>query len=150
MDEPGTHSYQISPNSEWAIHTYSSFDNPPVIDVVHLPDHKVINTLVSNTVLKNRIKQLKTKPVEFFKVEIGGGVKLDGYCIKPYNFDSSKKYPVLFYVYGEPAAQTVLDVWDSMMWLWHEMLAQQGYIIISVDNRGTPGSKRQGLEKINL
>lgn len=146
QDEPGTHSYQVSPNSEWAIHTYSLFDTPPVIDVVHLPDHKVINTLVSNSELKNRIKQLKTKPAEFFKVDIGSGVKLDGYCMKPYNFDASKKYPVLFYVYGEPAAQTVLDEWDRG-WFWHEMLTQQGYIIISVDNRGTPAPRGREWRK---
>jgi dipeptidyl-peptidase-4 len=146
QDEPGTHSYQISPNSEWAIHTYSSFDTPPVIDVVHLPDHKVINTLVSNSELKKRMKELKTRPVEFFKVDIGSGVKLDGYCMKPYNFDASKKYPVLFYVYGEPAAQTVLDEWDRG-WFWHEMLTQQGYIVISVDNRGTPAPRGREWRK---
>jgi dipeptidyl-peptidase-4 len=145
-DEPGTHSYQISPNSEWAIHSYSSFSNPPVVDVVHLPDHIVLNTLISNSELKKRIGQLKTKPVEFFKVDIGNGVKLDGYCIKPYNFDPQKKYPVLFYVYGEPAAQTVLDEWERD-WFWHEMLAQQGYIIISVDNRGTPGPRGRDWRK---
>ena len=146
QDEPGTHSYQISPNSEWAIHTYSFFSNPPIVDVVHLPDHKVVNTLVSNSELKKRIEQLKTKPVKFFKVDIGSGILLDGYCIKPYNFDPSKKYPVLFYVYGEPAAQTVLDEWERD-WFWHEMLAQQGYIIISVDNRGTPGPRGREWRK---
>ncbi len=140
-DEPGTHSYQISPNSEWAIHTYSSFDVPSTTDIVHLPDHKVYQTLVSNSELKEKIKNLKISPVEFFKVNIGGGVTLDGYCIKPYNFDPAKKYPVLFNVYGEPAAQTVLDRWMGRGWLWHEMLAQQGYIIMSIDNQGTPAPK---------
>jgi dipeptidyl-peptidase-4 len=146
-DEPGTHAYQVSPNSEWAIHTYSSFGTPPVVNVVHLPNHKVINTLVSNSTLKNRINQLKEKPVEFFQVEIASGIKLDGYCMKPFNFDSTKKYPVLFYVYGEPAAQTVLDDWEGSNWLWHEMLTQQGYIIISVDNRGTPGPRGRDWRK---
>ncbi len=148
VDEPGTHSYQISPNSEWAIHTYSSFDVPPVMDIVHLPDHKVYRTLVSNSELKERIKELKTSPVEFFKVDIGNGINLDGYCIKPYDFNPSKKYPVLFYVYGEPAAQTVLDQWMGREWLWHEMLAQQGYIIISVDNQGTPAPKGREWRQI--
>jgi dipeptidyl-peptidase-4 len=145
-NEPGTHSYQVSPNSDWAIHTYSAFSNPPVVDIVHLPDHKVSKTLVSNLGLKDKLKMLKVKPVEFFKVNIGGGVLLDGYCIKPYNFDPSKKYPVLFYVYGEPAAQTVLDEWERD-WFWHEMLAQEGYIIISVDNRGTPGPRGREWRK---
>lgn len=147
-NETGTHSYQISPNSEWAIHRYSSFDVPPITNVVHLPDHKVYKTLVANTKLKETVKKLKIKPVEFFKVDIGNGVKLDGYCIKPYNFDPSKKYPVLFYVYGEPAAQTVLDRWMGTSYLWHEMLAQEGYIIMSVDNRGTPAPKGRAWRKI--
>jgi len=147
-NEPGTHSYQVSPNSKWAIHTYSSFDVPPVTDVVHLPNHKVYKTLVANTKLKETVNKLKRKPVEFFKVDIGNGVKLDGYCIKPYNFNPNKKYPVLFNVYGEPAAQTVLDRWMGNNYLWHEMLAQQGYIIMSVDNRGTPAPKGRAWRKI--
>jgi dipeptidyl-peptidase-4 len=89
---------------------------------------------------------LKIKPVDFFKVNIGGEVLLDGYCIKPYNFNPAKKYPVLFYVYGEPAAQTVLDEWERD-WFWHEMLAQEGYIIISIDNRGTPSPRGREWRK---
>ena len=122
QDEPGTHSYQVSPNSEWAIHTYSAFGIPAVVDIVHLPDHKVTKTLVSNFGLKDKLKVLKVKPVEFFKVNIGGGVLLDGYCIKPYNFDPTKKYPVLFYVYGEPAAKRYLmngKEIGSGMRCWH-------------------------------
>ncbi len=147
QNEPGTHSYQISPNSEWAIHRYSSFDTPPIVNLVHLPDHKVYQTLVANTKLKATLDKLKRKPVEFFKVNIGNGVKLDGFCIKPYNFSPHKKYPVLFYVYGEPAGQTVLDRWMGNTYLWHEMLAQEGYIIMSVDNRGTPAPKGRAWRK---
>jgi dipeptidyl-peptidase-4 len=145
-DEPGTHSYQVSPNSEWAIHTYTTFSSPPIVNLVHLPDHRVTKSLVSNSDLKDKLIKLKIKPVEFFKVDIGNGVLLDGYCIKPFNFDSSKKYPVLFYVYGEPAAQTVLDEWERD-WYWHEMLAQEGYIVISVDNRGTPAPRGREWRK---
>ncbi len=147
-NEPGTHSYQISPNSEWAIHTYSSFDVPPIINVVHLPDHKVVKTLVTNEKLKATLKKLKINHVEFFKVNIDNGVNLDGYCIKPYNFNQAKKYPVLFNVYGEPAGQTVLDRWMGSNYLWHQMLAQEGYIIMSVDNRGTPAPKGREWRKI--
>ena len=148
VEEQGYNTYQMSPNSEWAIHTFSAFDTPPETDLVHLPDHKVVRTLVSNDELIKNVKDLKIKPVEFFKVKIGGGVTLDGYCVKPYNFDPSKKYPVLFYVYGEPAAQTVVDRWGGTNWLWHEMLAQQGYVIISVDNRGTPAPKGREWRKV--
>jgi dipeptidyl-peptidase-4 len=67
--------------------------------------------------------------------------------IKPPNFDPSKKYPVLFYVYGEPWGQTVVDKWGGSRYLWHQMLAQQGYIVMSIDNRGTPSPKGREWRK---
>jgi dipeptidyl-peptidase-4 len=75
-------------------------------------------------------------------------VELDGWMIKPYDFDPKKRYPVLFHVYGEPAGQTVLDRWGGRNKLWHLMLAQQGYIVISVDNRGTPAPRGRAWRKI--
>jgi dipeptidyl-peptidase-4 len=80
-------------------------------------------------------------------VDIGGGVTLDGYMLKPPGFDPNKKYPILFYAYGEPAAQTVVDLWGGEEYLWHAMLAQQGYIVASVDNRGTPAPKGRAWRK---
>jgi dipeptidyl-peptidase-4 len=67
--------------------------------------------------------------------------------MKPYNFDPTKKYPVLFYVYGEPAGQTVMDTWGGSTYLWHLMLTQQGYIVVSVDNRGTPAPRGREWRK---
>jgi dipeptidyl-peptidase-4 len=133
----GTHRYQISPDSKWAFHTYSSFGNPATTDLVRLPSHQKVRTLVDNTVLKNKVKALQRQAVEFFRVDIGEGVLLDCWCMKPPDFDPAKKYPVLFYVYGEPWGQTVLDRWGGNGYLWHLMLTQQGYLVMSVDNRGT-------------
>jgi len=137
----GYHEYNVSPDTKWAIHTWSDFETPETVELINLPKHKTIKTLSSNDRLKEAIKDLKKLPVEFFRVDIGDGVKLDGWMMKPYNFDESKKYPVLFYVYGEPWSQTVLDQFASIQYLWYLMLTQQGYIIISVDNRGTPAPR---------
>src|SRR5262249_21721127 len=90
---------------------------------------------------------LKQAPVEFTQTDIGGGIKLDTWIMRPVDFDSTKKYPVLFYVYGEPADQTVKDEWQGSRWLWHLMLTQQGYIVASVDNRGTPGPRGRDWRK---
>jgi dipeptidyl-peptidase-4 len=90
---------------------------------------------------------LKKGSHEFFRIDIGGGVELDGWMIKPPDFDASKKYPVLYYVYGEPAGQTVMDLWTGTDYLWYQMLAQQGYIIVSVDNRGTPAPRGKAWRK---
>ena len=145
---PGLHSYNISPRGEFAIHFYNTFNTVPVIDVVRLPQHTVARTLIDNRELQDRLAKLKQTPSEFFKVDIGEGVQLDGWMMKPPDFDPQKRYPVLFYVYGEPWGQTVLDAWGGRNRLWHAMLAQQGYIVMSVDNRGTPAPKGRAWRKI--
>lgn len=144
--QAGTHSYQISPAGRFAIHTCSTFDSPPVIDLIDLPRHRVLRTLVSNDSLKSRLNALKRKPVEFFRVDIGRAI-LDGWCLKPPDFDEKSNYPVVVYVYGEPAAQTVLDRWGGRTYLWHLLLAQKGYVVLSIDNRGTPAPKGRDWRK---
>ena len=136
-DQPGWHDYQVSPNGKWAIHTWSRMDQPPAIELINLPDHKTIRLLVDNKPLKEKLNKLGMSPAEFSQVEIEEGVKLDGYCLAPVDFDPKKKYPLLVYVYGEPAGQTVTDRWGGSSYLWHQMLAQQGYFVMSFDNRGT-------------
>jgi dipeptidyl-peptidase-4 len=81
-------------------------------------------------------------------VNAGAGVTLDGWCIKPPNFNPAKKYPALFHVYGEPAGQTVLDHWGGDNHLWNLMLAQQGYVVMSVDNQGTPAPRGRDWRKV--
>jgi dipeptidyl-peptidase-4 len=132
----GTHSYQMSPGAEWAIHTYSSFGVPPVFDIVRLPEHSVARTLADNAGVRARLAQLRSPPVEFFRVDNGEGVPLDCWLLRPPDFDSTAHYPVLFYVYGEPSGQTVANSWGGATYLWHLMLSQQGYLVASVDNRG--------------
>ena len=146
--QPGTHSYSIAPNAAWAFHTYSTISSPPTVELVHLPDHKPVRQLAANATLIAKVKELNVRQPEFFKTDIGDGVALDGWMIKPPNFDASKRYPVLIYVYGEPAGQTVLDRWGSSRYLWHQMLAQQGYLVMSFDNRGTPAPRGRAWRKV--
>ena len=146
-DQPGTHSYSISPNGRYAVHTWSSFGSPPTVELITLPDHRRIRVLQDNAQLRARIAALELGPREFFRVDIGNGVNLDGWMIKPPGFDQTKKYPVLFEVYGEPAAQTVTDSWDGGGFMWHLMLSQMGYIVVSVDNRGTPAPRGRAWRK---
>lgn len=149
-NQAGTHSYDIAPGGRWAIHTWSSFGTPPVAELVRLPSHEVVRTLVDNAQLKARIAALRRGPMEFFRVRGAGGAQgydLDGWMIKPPGFDSTKKYPLLFNVYGEPAGQTVQDAWGGGEYLWHLMLSQDGYIVASVDNRGTPPPRGRAWRK---
>lgn len=143
----GTNSYNISPDAKYAFHTFSTFNTPPTVSLISLPDHKTIRMIENNTELKERLATLKKKPTRFFTIDIGDGIKLSGWEMLPYNFNPSEKYPVLFYVYGEPAAQSVLDIWNYSLYLWHLMLTQHGYIVISVDNRGTPAPRGRKWRK---
>ena len=146
-NEPGTHGYDISPSGRFAIHTYSRFGVPPTTDLVRLPSHEVVRTLVDNAALKARLAAVPRGPAEFFRVDGGSGYPLDGWMIKPPAFDSTKKYPVLFYVYGEPADQTVRDAWEGPEYMWHLMLAQRGYIVISIDNSGAAAPRGRFFRK---
>ena len=147
-NQGGTHSYNVSPGLHWAIHTYSSFDTPPVTDLMRLPDHQSVRTLEDNAKLHSNAADLVRGATEFFRTDIGDGITLDGWLIKPKDFDPTKKYPVLIYVYGEPAGQTVVDRWDEWNGIFHRALAQEGYIIASFDNRGTPAPKGRTWRKI--
>jgi len=142
----GSHSYQISPGAELAFHYYSDFDTPPSVDLVTLPQHRVIRPMVKNELLKAKVEALDRRPAEFFKVD-SGEETLDGWCLKPSDFDVQKKYPVIVYVYGEPAAQTVVDNWGGNTYLWHLFLTQRGYVVISIDNRGTPAPRGREWRK---
>ena len=145
-NRPGSHRYTISPDAHWAFHTYSTFDTPPVTDLVRLPTHQVVRTLAGNATLQETMAPLITRKTEFFKVTIPDGATLDGWMIRPRSFDSTKTYPLLMSVYGEPAGQTVLDSWGGQG--WHRLIADQGYIVASVDNRGTPAPKGRAWRKV--
>ena len=145
--QTGWHNYNISSNARWAVHSYSSFGSVPKVELVNIQNKTVVRSAVDNAQLQAKLDKLQKGSHEFIKVDVGGGVTLDGFMMKPPGFDPNKKYPVLFYAYGEPAAQTVTDSWTGEEYLWHLMLTQQGYIVASVDNRGTPAPKGRAWRK---
>lgn len=145
---PGSHSYNVSPRADLAIHFSSAFMKAPATEIVRLPQHTPVRTLFDNHEIQERLAKLKPTPYEFFRVDIGEGVQLDGWVIKPPDFDPKKRYPVLFHVYTEPWSQTAVDAWGGLNLRWHMMLAQQGYLVMSVDNRGTPAPRGRAWRKI--
>lgn len=148
QNQPGWHTYNISTDSQWALHTYSTFTSPPTIELIRLPTHETVRVLVENKKLRETLADLKPTSSEFLRVDIGDGNLLDAWCIKPPDFDPAAKYPLLFYVYGEPHGQTVCDRWPGQRGLWHQMLAQQGYLVASVDNRGVMSPRGRQWRKM--
>ena len=140
-DQPGTHDYQFSPDAKWAFHTYSGLDTPPIIELVKISGHKTVRVLEHNQKLREKMKGLISQPTEFLQIDIGDEVSLDAWMLKPKDFDPSKKYPLFIYVYGEPHLQTVLDKWGAAQIDFHRVIADLGYLVVSIDNRGTPCPK---------
>jgi dipeptidyl-peptidase-4 len=147
-DQPGTHTYNISPDGHFAFHSYSKFDEPGVSDIVSLPDHKVVRVTQANTELKEKVAPIMAGRTELLQVDVGNGVNLDGWLIRPRNFDATKKYPLIVYVYGEPASTTVNDSWGGTTRLLLATLADDGYLVASFDNQGTPTPKGRAWRKI--
>lgn len=140
-DQVGTHHYHFSPDAKWAIHSYSTLDSPPSHELIEVETHRSIRTLEDNSALRERMKSVVSQPTEFLKLSIGNGIELDAWMLKPQGFDPLKKYPVLIYVYGEPHLQTVLNEWGAAQIDFHRLIAEQGYVVVSIDNRGTPAPK---------
>ncbi len=148
----GFNRYQMADNGSWAIHSYSRFNQPTSkylvkISAVENGQHEKQHTLMTNDKLKAKLAKLNLASTEFFQVNAQDGVVLDGYITRPADFDASKKYPIIFYVYGEAWGQTVQDKWRGNAFLWDQMLTQQGFIVASVDNRGTRAPKGQAWRK---
>jgi len=146
-DFAGSNSYTVSPDGRFAFHRFSSFDDPGVRELVTLPVHKPVTMIDDNAALKQKVAALVQPPVEFFKVNAGSGTAVDGYMLKPPAFDPSKRYPVLVYIYGEPAGQTVENRWGGSATLFHRHLASLGYLVVSFDNAGTPAPRGRAWRK---
>jgi dipeptidyl-peptidase-4 len=133
----GSNSYQMSKNARWAIHTFSSFSQPPQTRLVSLPDHKTRQVVEDNQKLIDKLDAIALGEHEFFQVKARDGLVLDGYIMRPPDFDPALKYPIINYVYGEPWGQTAQDKWGGSTHLWHVLMTQHGFVVATVDNRGT-------------
>ncbi len=145
--EIGTNQYVLSPDRRHALVTVSRFADPPRTDVVNLRDHSVVSVVEENRELVAKLADVGMAKHEFFRVDIGEGVELDAWSILPHDFDPAKEYPLIVFVYGEPAGQTVVDQWGGDRMLWHQYLAKSGYVVMSFDNRGTPSPRGRQWRK---
>lgn len=140
----GLNTYHVSPDGKYAIHSFTDSNTPSQHSLIELRAHQEKKVFVTNQAYKDDLAKYNLPKVEFFKVTTQDGVEMDGRMIKPIDFDAGKKYPVIFNVYGEPWGQTAVDSWVG---LWDFYLAQQGYIVMTMDNRGTPTLKGREWRK---
>ena len=142
----GSHDYSFSSNGMYAEHTFSNHFTPYSKEFISVANHKALTE--EESILKN-IKKLEEKPTtEFFTITTSDNIEMDGWMVKPTNFDPNKKYPVVFYVYSEPAGTTVKDTYNvSRNRNYNGNMAEDGYIYISLDNRGTPAPKGRAWRK---
>ncbi|WKK67186.1 S9 family peptidase [Lutimonas zeaxanthinifaciens] len=131
----GVNNYNVSPNGKYAIHTHQSSKIPRTVRFISLPDHETIKTIVDNKAYSEKLASLMLPAVKFSKVTTEEGIEIDVRMVLPINFDPGKKYPVIFNVYGEPWGQVATD---TQIGLWNIMMAQKGYVVVNMDNRGTP------------
>lgn len=146
-DQEGTHTYDISPNGKFALHSFSNYYTPTAREWISLPDHKPLQR-DSAIALKISVEAKQKSNVEFFRVTTEDGVEVDGWMAKPKNFDPQKKYPVIMFVYSEPGSQTVANRYGlGRLYHYAGDIAEDGYIYMSLDNRGTPAPKGRAWRK---
>ncbi|WP_266203750.1 S9 family peptidase [Pontibacter kalidii] len=136
-DKAGTHRVNMSNDFTYYLDYYSAANQVPTVSLHTAKDGKLIKVLEDNATLKNKLAQYDIAKQEFFQMKTADGTQLNGWMIKPNDFDPNKKYPVLMFVYGGPGSQTVTNSWGGTNYLWYQVLADKGMIVVSVDNRGT-------------
>ena len=145
-DLPGTHSYVISPSGKYGMHQFSNSYTRPASEWISLPKHQPLDP--SQSIASKLPANQGAKTVEFFKINTADGTAMDGWMVKPKNFDPTKKYPVLFMVYTEPWGANVKDTYGvGRNRNYQGDMAADGYIYISIDNRGTPAPKGRAWRK---
>ena len=147
LEQPGTHIYTISPNADLAIHSFSNHKVPFITESIFLSTHK--DAAGSSRVAESIAEAAsRISPLEFFTVTTPAGVEMDGWMVKPENFDSTKKYPLVFFVYSEPAGANVVDRYGvGRNRLYAGDMRKDGYIYVTIDNRGTPVPKGREWRK---
>jgi dipeptidyl-peptidase 4 len=136
--QPGWHSPSFSENFNYFINNFSSISSPPVFSI-NRADGSLLRLLEDNARLKKTIADFNYVVPEFFTISAEDGTELNAWMMKPADFNPAKEYPLFMYVYGGPGSQTVTHRWNTFNGAWFQMLTQMGYIVVSVDNRGTGG-----------
>lgn len=139
--QKGTHTYKIAPNGKYALHRFSNYYTKPVTEWIQIPTHKGLNnTNYVNEALAH--SDSSQSNIEYLQIVTEDNVTMDAWMVKPENFDSTKKYPIVFYVYTEPAGQTVKDIYGATYnFMYNGDMLKDGYIYVSIDSRGTPVPK---------
>ncbi len=142
----GSNSAIFSRTFDYFALTHSTANTPPVYEVYDR-EGKLMRELEDNAQVKKLQKDYGTSPVEFFDFKTSEGITLNGWMIKPIDFKDNRQYPVFMFLYGGPGSQQVTDAWKGQNYWWFQMLAQQGFIVACVDNRGT-GARGEAFKKI--
>lgn len=142
----GSHDYTISPSGKFATHRFSNHFTRPTTEWISLEKHQPLKK--EESIESKLEKATEEKRVEFFKLTTEDNITVDGWMVKPSNFDPTKKYPIIFYVYSEPASSTVNDSYGvGKLGMYQGNILEDGYIYVSVDNRGTPSPKGREWRK---
>jgi len=143
----GTNSAIFSKNYKYYINTFSSANLPSTYSLNKASNGKVIKVIEDNADLKNTLAKYSLTNKKFLTIKTNEGIELNAWMMKPKDFNPTKEYPVFMYVYGGPGSQTVQNSWTGSNYMWFQMLTEQGYIVVSVDNRGT-GGKGADFKKV--
>lgn len=133
----GVHTINLSPDFKYFLDYHSNAEQPLQVHLFETKGFKLVKTLEDNKKLVETAKEFGLAKKEFFSIKTSDNLDLQAFMLKPTNFDASKKYPVLMYVYGGPSSQNVLDSWGGGHYYFHQLLTQKDYIVVCVDNRGT-------------
>ena len=142
----GTNNATFSKSFAYYINTFSNSSTPNEFTLNNAKNGKVLKNIKDNSTLKNKVTNYAFAPKEFSTIKINGN-ELNMWMIKPRNFDATKKYPLFMYQYSGPGSQQVTNSWNTANDYWFQMLAQQGYITVCIDGRGT-GFKGRDFKKI--
>jgi len=140
--QEGTSDADFSTGLKFYVSSYSNANTPPVYEL-HSADGKLVKVLEDNATLKTKMKEYTLSKKEFFTFKNTEGIELNGWMMKPLNFDPSKKYPVYMYAYGGPGSNECNNAWEAFDFWWHSLLNQEGYMVVCVDGRGTLGRGRE-------
>ncbi len=144
--QQGTNSASFSADFSYFINTFQSATSPSVYSLNDAKTGAVVKEIKNNTAVATKVAGYKVSPKEFSTISING-YDLNMYTIKPLDFDASKQYPLFMYQYSGPGSQNVANRWNASNDYWHQMLAQQGYIVVCIDGRGT-GLKGRDFKKV--